>query len=178
MRRNKGWGASPVKKLLCTLCVAATVGSALVTGPNLAGATGRTQGVTPTSITIGIPYIDLVTVDRLYGLHLNQGSYPDAVQRLDRRPQRARRHRRTQGHRRLRAGQSGRSHLGCHVVHPVGAGRPRVRRPQSVLRDLLPRSGRSHHQRNGRRNGAGATPRRTSPCRRRQTCTTRSSWPC
>jgi hypothetical protein len=71
-----------MKKLLCTLCVAATVGSALVTRPNLAGATGHTQGVTATSITIGIPYIDLATVDRLYGLHLNQGSYPDAYNAL------------------------------------------------------------------------------------------------
>ena len=35
-----------------------------------------------TSITIGIPYIDLATVDRLYGLHLNQGSYPDAYNAL------------------------------------------------------------------------------------------------
>ena len=71
-----------MKKLLCTLCFAATVSSVVASGANLADATGHTQGVTPTSITIGIPYIDLVTVDKLYGLHLNQGSYPEAYNAL------------------------------------------------------------------------------------------------
>ena len=71
-----------MKKLLCTLCCAATISTAVVIGPGLAAAVGQAQGVTPSSITIGIPYIDLATVDRLYGLHLNQGSYPDAYNAL------------------------------------------------------------------------------------------------
>jgi hypothetical protein len=71
-----------MKTLLCTLCVTATVGAALFTGANPAAGAGHAQGVTPTSITIGIPYIDLVTVDKLYGLHLNQGSYPEAYNAL------------------------------------------------------------------------------------------------
>ena len=71
-----------MKRLLCTLCAAATVGSTLVAGANLAGAAVQAQGVTPTSITIGIPYIDLATVDKLYGLHLDQGSYPAAYNAL------------------------------------------------------------------------------------------------
>ena len=71
-----------MKKLLCTVCFAATVSSVVASGASLVGATGHTQGVTPTSITIGIPYIDLVTVDKLYGLHLNQGSYPEAYNAL------------------------------------------------------------------------------------------------
>jgi hypothetical protein len=71
-----------MKRLFCSLCAAATAGSALVLGANPAGAAGLAQGVTPTTITIGIPYIDLATVDRLYGLHLNQGSYPDAYNAL------------------------------------------------------------------------------------------------
>jgi len=71
-----------MKRLLCALCVAATVCAGVVTGAGLAGAAGQTPGVTSTSITIGVPYIDLVTVDKLYGLHLNQGSYPDAYNAL------------------------------------------------------------------------------------------------
>jgi hypothetical protein len=71
-----------MKRLLLTLGLATTVSAAVVIGADLAGAVGNAQGVTRTSITIGIPYIDLATVDKLYGLHLNQGSYPDAYNAL------------------------------------------------------------------------------------------------
>jgi hypothetical protein len=71
-----------MKKLLCTLWIATTVSACVVGGADLASADGPARGVTPTSITIGIPYIDLATVDKLYGLHLNQGSYPDAYNAL------------------------------------------------------------------------------------------------
>lgn len=71
-----------MKALLCISCFAATVSAAALTGAHPAGAAGQTRGVSPTSITIGIPYIDLATVDKLYGLHLNQGSYPDAYNAL------------------------------------------------------------------------------------------------
>ena len=71
-----------MKKLLCALCFAATFSAAVDVGADMAGAVGQTQGVTSTSITIGVPYIDLATVDKLYGLHLNQGSYPDAYNAL------------------------------------------------------------------------------------------------
>jgi hypothetical protein len=71
-----------MKKLLFTLCFAAIVSIVAVVGADVAGAVGSAQGVTSTNITIGIPYIDLATVDQLYGLHLNQGSYPDAYNAL------------------------------------------------------------------------------------------------
>ena len=71
-----------MKKLLCIACFAVPLGAAVVNEGDAAGAAARAQGVTPTTITIGIPYIDLATVDELYGLHLNQGSYPDAYTAL------------------------------------------------------------------------------------------------
>jgi hypothetical protein len=39
-------------------------------------------GVTKTSISVGIPYVDLAAVDQQFGLHINQGSYPDAYNAL------------------------------------------------------------------------------------------------
>jgi Periplasmic binding protein len=39
-------------------------------------------GVTKTTITVGIPYVDLAAVDQQFGLHINQGSYPDAYNAL------------------------------------------------------------------------------------------------
>jgi Periplasmic binding protein len=71
-----------MKKSLCTLWITATVFACVVIGADRASAVGQARGVTPTTITIGIPYIDLATVDKLYGLHLNQGSYPDAYDAL------------------------------------------------------------------------------------------------
>ncbi len=71
-----------MRRWLCTFCFVVIVGTAGVSGADPTGADGPAHGVTPTSITIGIPYIDLATVDKLYGLHLNQGSYPDAYNAL------------------------------------------------------------------------------------------------
>ena len=71
-----------MRMLLCTLCLTATVCAAVVIEADPADAAGHTRGVTATTITIGIPYIDLATVDDLYGLHLNQGSYPNAYAAL------------------------------------------------------------------------------------------------
>ena len=34
------------------------------------------------SISVGIPYVDLEAVDQQFGLHINQGSYPDAYKAL------------------------------------------------------------------------------------------------
>jgi hypothetical protein len=82
VRTGPGPGKVAVKKLLATLSFAATVSVLVVIGADVAGGAGPAQGVTSTSITIGIPYIDLATVDKLYGLHLNQGSYPDAYNAL------------------------------------------------------------------------------------------------
>lgn len=39
-------------------------------------------GVSKTSISVGIPYVDLAAVDQQFGLHINQGSYPDAYDAL------------------------------------------------------------------------------------------------
>jgi len=46
-------------------------------GPASAAPTGPTQGVTATSIRVGIPYVDLAAV-RQFGITLDQGSFPDA----------------------------------------------------------------------------------------------------
>ena len=39
-------------------------------------------GVSKTSISVGVPYVDLAAVDQQFGLHINQGSYPDAYDAL------------------------------------------------------------------------------------------------
>jgi hypothetical protein len=50
-----------------------------VLGAGTAGATGNSpsQGVTATTIRVGIPYVDLASV-RKFGITLDQGSFPDA----------------------------------------------------------------------------------------------------
>ena len=55
----------------CTLAAAASPAAA---SPN--------QGVTATTIKVGVPYVDLQAVDAQFGLHLNQGSFPDAYNAL------------------------------------------------------------------------------------------------
>lgn len=52
---------------------------AVVAGPGTASAASSTptQGVTATTIRVGIPYVDLAAV-RQFGITLNQGSFPDA----------------------------------------------------------------------------------------------------
>ena len=60
------------------LCAVAVVGGA---GSAFAGSPPPNQGVTATTIRIGIPYVDLAAV-RQFGITLNQGSYPDAYNAL------------------------------------------------------------------------------------------------
>ena len=48
----------------------------------VASAASSTTGVSKTSISVGIPYVDLAAVDQQFGLHINQGSYPDAYDAL------------------------------------------------------------------------------------------------
>ncbi len=55
------------------LSVVAVVGSA----GTVAAASTPTQGVTATTIRVGIPYVDLASV-RQFGITLDQGSFPDA----------------------------------------------------------------------------------------------------
>jgi hypothetical protein len=47
-----------------------------------AAAASSTPGVTATTITVGVPYVDIAYVDKQFGLKLNQGSYPDAYTAL------------------------------------------------------------------------------------------------
>jgi hypothetical protein len=56
------------------LSAIAVVGGA---GPVSAASNPPTQGVTATSIRVGIPYVDLAAV-RQFGITLDQGSFPDA----------------------------------------------------------------------------------------------------
>jgi hypothetical protein len=48
---------------------------------SVAGASNSTQGVTATTIRVGIPYVDLASV-RKFGITLDQGSFPDAYNAL------------------------------------------------------------------------------------------------
>jgi len=50
-------------------------------GAGPAGASSN-QGVNDTTVTVGIPYVDLAAVDQQFGLKINQGSYPDAYSAL------------------------------------------------------------------------------------------------
>jgi Periplasmic binding protein len=49
--------------------------------PASAAASPATQGVTATSIRVGIPYVDLASV-RKFGITLDQGSFPDAYKAI------------------------------------------------------------------------------------------------
>jgi hypothetical protein len=51
------------------------------TGAVAAGASTPSQGVTATTIRVGIPYVDLAAV-RQFGITLDQGSFPDAYNAL------------------------------------------------------------------------------------------------
>jgi Periplasmic binding protein len=50
-------------------------------GPAAAGSNASGQGVTSTTIRVGIPYVDLSSV-RKFGITLDQGSFPDAYNAL------------------------------------------------------------------------------------------------
>jgi hypothetical protein len=65
--------ALPVIGSLLLGAVAVVAGA----GPASAAPTAPTQGVTATSIRVGIPYVDLAAV-RQFGVTLDQGSFPDA----------------------------------------------------------------------------------------------------
>jgi Periplasmic binding protein len=59
----------------------AGTGGALLGPGAAAAASGATQGVTATTIRVGIPYIDLSAV-RKFGITLDQGNYPDAYRAI------------------------------------------------------------------------------------------------
>ncbi len=68
------------RALVAAAVVLTTVLASLGTGP-LAGAAATTQGVTASTIRIGIPYVDFAAV-RAIGVNLNPGNYADAYQAL------------------------------------------------------------------------------------------------
>ena len=51
-----------------------------IDGPMASAAT--TPGVTKSTISVGIPYVDLAAVDSQFGLHIDQGNYPNAYNAL------------------------------------------------------------------------------------------------
>jgi Periplasmic binding protein len=71
----------PVRKVTRLLVVSTILMSGAVIGAEAGPAAGAAgppgQGVTATTIRIGIPYIDLSAI-RKYGITLDQGNYPDA----------------------------------------------------------------------------------------------------
>ena len=68
------------RALVAAAVVLTTVLASLGTG-TLAGAAATTQGVTASTIRIGIPYVDFAAV-RAIGVNLNPGNYADAYQAL------------------------------------------------------------------------------------------------
>jgi hypothetical protein len=72
---------SKMRKSLVTPVVGALLLSAVAViagaGPASAATSAPTQGVTATTIRVGIPYVDLAAV-RQFGITLDQGSFPDA----------------------------------------------------------------------------------------------------
>jgi hypothetical protein len=73
-------GRCVVRTVIRLLAVSTILASAAVmgAGAGAAGATGPpSQGVTATTIRIGIPYIDFSAI-RKFGITLDQGNYPDA----------------------------------------------------------------------------------------------------
>ena len=69
-----------MRKILVTTVVGALLLAVVaitgVNGPASAAASAPTQGVTATTIRVGIPYVDLAAV-RQFGITLDQGSFPD-----------------------------------------------------------------------------------------------------
>jgi hypothetical protein len=69
----RNWKALPVLAALVTV-----LGSVLIASPGQAGATTPAdQGVTPTTISVGVPYVNFVAL-RPLGVTINEGSFPDA----------------------------------------------------------------------------------------------------
>ncbi len=70
-----------MRKSLVPLVIGALLLSAMAivggAAPVSAATSAPTQGVTATTIRVGIPYVDLAAV-RQFGITLNQGSFPDA----------------------------------------------------------------------------------------------------
>ena len=76
MRMRKSFVPLAVVALLLS-AVAITGGAGVAS----AGASAPSQGVTATTIRVGIPYVDLAAV-RQFGITLDQGSFPDAYNAL------------------------------------------------------------------------------------------------
>jgi Periplasmic binding protein len=71
-----------MRRIISIIGCTALVGSAgLLAGATPAAASAN-QGVTATTIKVGIPYVDLAAVDQQFGLKINQGSFPDAYTAL------------------------------------------------------------------------------------------------
>jgi hypothetical protein len=67
-----------ISRMATWVCAAVILGTTVW---GVAGAATSTPGVTPTSIAVGVPYVDLAAVSSL-GVKLNQGSFPDAYKAL------------------------------------------------------------------------------------------------
>ncbi len=74
-----------MRKSFASLVAGSLILSAIVVlggaGSVSAGSTPPSQGVTATTIRVGIPYVDLAAV-RQFGITLDQGNYPDAYNAL------------------------------------------------------------------------------------------------
>lgn len=69
------------RRLISALAVALATALASLGVGTLTGAAATTQGVTASTIRIGIPYVDFAAV-RAAGVNLNPGNYPDAYKAL------------------------------------------------------------------------------------------------
>ena len=130
-----------MRKSLVTTVVGALLLSAVaimgVAGPASAAASAPTQGVTATTIRVGIPYVDLAAV-RQFGITLDQGSFPDAYNAIiaNLNAQGGINGRKLVPY--LVGGEPGGNGTGHHRLHPVVRGRQRLRRHQPSTVRLLP----------------------------------------
>jgi hypothetical protein len=84
-RRGKRTGARNHAVFLAATAAILPLALAACSGsgnPPGAAASGPSQGAAGSTIPIGIPYVDLASVDKQFGLKINQGSYPDAYNAL------------------------------------------------------------------------------------------------
>ena len=88
------------------------------TAPASAASTAS-EGVTATTIHVGIPYVDFSVLGKI-GVNINSGNTPDAYNALDCQPERPRRHRRPPHHpvpHRRRPDVARSSRDGLHPAH-------------------------------------------------------------
>lgn len=82
MAHNDHIGGHHVRKVVAPTLLASIAATLIFTIVAPMASAAPAPGVTKTSISVGVPYVDLAAVDKQFGLHIDQGSYPDAYNAL------------------------------------------------------------------------------------------------